>query len=414
MASSGLGAGLLPGTLARELSAQCDVDLAERSLDTPVPDTLGGTVGGASSPAMGVDTEEGDQADDEGMARYGADGDPSFALVISGFRWERAIRRRTARASTEATSKGGLARAGDCAGGGAGRLGAGALGEGLELSVGEARCESEATWCDGCGSWAERGWGGEGESLGQQVEVMRGSVEVATRPGQGGRRGRVGQRAGEGGVLGSGVPDNLGVDTRPSKAGGEGHLGATCGRFQGPLLWRAGDPLGSFHLAVPLQVVMERVQERGPGVIVFAYLDDGLLTGLSVAAAAAYEIYMEEEEAIGLNIQPTKSAAYSPKGKASYKVAVEILKKAAFAPVWEDMQELFPTHVILDVATARPMADSHSGAAMMAPGATAGNAEASRVATYGNVRPPEEEEVQEDEDEDVREGRRRRVHLAVP
>eukprot|EP00854_Cymbomonas_tetramitiformis_P034123 gene34123-biopygen14349 len=337
---------------------------------------------------MGVDTEEGDQADDEGMARYGADGDPSFAELgspilgvgrvgascvlieydegdpprgqevylergpqdvgqdvespstIDGrsvlmadvgevddcqedgrrllvcWRWVRPG------ASTEATSKGGLARAGDCAGGGAAETGGGgALGEGLELSVGEARCESEATWCDGCGSWAERGWGGQPRrrhpafeswwrrSFGSHVRALSGPASV-----EGGEQGL---RAAQIGVAVKGGAD-LGV-----------------------------------HI---MQAALDRHLE------------------------------------------------------------------------W---------HVILDVATARPMADSHSGAAMMAPGATAGNAEASRVATYGNVRPrqlvsfgveaygglgpveflqktqrrfggrcygegdaAEEEEVQEDEDED--------------
>ncbi|KAK3284228.1 hypothetical protein CYMTET_8114, partial [Cymbomonas tetramitiformis] len=44
-------------------------------------------------------------------------------------------------------------------------------------------------------------------------------------------------------------------------------------------------------------------------------------------------------------------------------------------------------HVIFDVATARPMADAHVGAAMMAPGAAARNVEESKVATYGDVPP---------------------------
>eukprot|EP00854_Cymbomonas_tetramitiformis_P034007 gene34007-biopygen1510 len=64
-------------------------------------------------------------------------------------------------------------------------------------------------------------------------------------------------------------------------------------------------------------VVLERVQERHPGVIVFAYLDDTFLMGPPVVAAAAYEVYMKEAEAIGLTIQPLKSSVYSPEGDTS-------------------------------------------------------------------------------------------------
>ncbi|KAK3280737.1 hypothetical protein CYMTET_11433 [Cymbomonas tetramitiformis] len=46
-------------------------------------------------------------------------------------------------------------------------------------------------------------------------------------------------------------------------------------------------------------------------------------------------------------------------------------------------------HVIFDVATTRPMADIHLGAAMMAPGAAAKNVEESKKATYGNMHPHE-------------------------
>ncbi|KAK3287023.1 hypothetical protein CYMTET_5433 [Cymbomonas tetramitiformis] len=67
----------------------------------------------------------------------------------------------------------------------------------------------------------------------------------------------------------------------------------------------------TLYLAAPLQTVLERVREEYPEVIVFAYLDDGFLVGPPIAAARAY---IEEAAAIGLDIQPAKSAAYSPEG----------------------------------------------------------------------------------------------------
>ncbi|KAK3250613.1 hypothetical protein CYMTET_40017 [Cymbomonas tetramitiformis] len=78
-----------------------------------------------------------------------------------------------------------------------------------------------------------------------------------------------------------------------------------------------GDPLGPLYLAAPLQVVLERVQEGHPSVVIFAYLDDAFFLGPPVEAALAYETYMEEAVAIGLDIQPVKSAAFSPEGDAS-------------------------------------------------------------------------------------------------
>eukprot|EP00854_Cymbomonas_tetramitiformis_P034038 gene34038-biopygen5670 len=60
--------------------------------------------------------------------------------------------------------------------------------------------------------------------------------------------------------------------------------------------------------------VLERIQERHPQVIVMAYLDDGHLIGPPAVAMAAYDTYVEEAVAIGLHIQPAKSAAYSPEG----------------------------------------------------------------------------------------------------
>ncbi|KAK3238690.1 hypothetical protein CYMTET_51318 [Cymbomonas tetramitiformis] len=78
-----------------------------------------------------------------------------------------------------------------------------------------------------------------------------------------------------------------------------------------------GDPLGPLYLAAPLQVVLERVQEGHPSVVIFAYLDDAFFLGPPVEAVLAYETYMEEAVAIGLDIQPVKSAAFSPEGDAS-------------------------------------------------------------------------------------------------
>ncbi|KAK3250745.1 hypothetical protein CYMTET_39884 [Cymbomonas tetramitiformis] len=75
-----------------------------------------------------------------------------------------------------------------------------------------------------------------------------------------------------------------------------------------------GDPLGPLYLAAPLQAALERVQERHPAVVVMAYLDDVLLMGPPVLATAAYTTYLEEGVAVGLEIQPTKSVAYSPEG----------------------------------------------------------------------------------------------------
>ncbi|KAK3237218.1 hypothetical protein CYMTET_52689 [Cymbomonas tetramitiformis] len=49
-----------------------------------------------------------------------------------------------------------------------------------------------------------------------------------------------------------------------------------------------GDPLGLLYLAAPLQVVLERVQERHPSVVIFAYLDDGFFLGPPVDAGLAY------------------------------------------------------------------------------------------------------------------------------
>ncbi|KAK3268467.1 hypothetical protein CYMTET_23032 [Cymbomonas tetramitiformis] len=45
-----------------------------------------------------------------------------------------------------------------------------------------------------------------------------------------------------------------------------------------------------------------------------AYLDDVHLIGPPILAAAAYDTCLEEAVAVGLQIQPTKSAAYSPEG----------------------------------------------------------------------------------------------------
>ncbi|KAK3241179.1 hypothetical protein CYMTET_49033 [Cymbomonas tetramitiformis] len=64
-------------------------------------------------------------------------------------------------------------------------------------------------------------------------------------------------------------------------------------------------------------VVLERVQEGHPSMVIFAYLDDAFFLGPPVEAALAYETYMEEAVAIGLDIQPVKSAAFSPEGDAS-------------------------------------------------------------------------------------------------
>ncbi|KAK3276043.1 hypothetical protein CYMTET_15858 [Cymbomonas tetramitiformis] len=78
-----------------------------------------------------------------------------------------------------------------------------------------------------------------------------------------------------------------------------------------------GDPLGPLYLAAPLQVVLERVQEGHPSVVIFAYLDDAFFLGPPVEAALAYETYMEEAVAIGLDVHPVKSAAFSPEGDAT-------------------------------------------------------------------------------------------------
>eukprot|EP00854_Cymbomonas_tetramitiformis_P016090 gene16090-biopygen16593 len=77
-----------------------------------------------------------------------------------------------------------------------------------------------------------------------------------------------------------------------------------------------GDPLGPLYLAAPLQAVLERVQERHPAVVICAFLDDAWFTGPPADAALAYGVYMEEA-AIGLDIQPMNSAAFSPVGDTS-------------------------------------------------------------------------------------------------
>eukprot|EP00854_Cymbomonas_tetramitiformis_P034035 gene34035-biopygen5472 len=79
----------------------------------------------------------------------------------------------------------------------------------------------------------------------------------------------------------------------------------------------------TLYLAAPLQTVLERVREEYPEVIVFAYLDDGFLVGPPIAAARAY---IEEAAAIGLDIQPAKSAAYSPEG--ANAAASKMLKRS--------------------------------------------------------------------------------------
>ncbi|KAK3256138.1 hypothetical protein CYMTET_34710 [Cymbomonas tetramitiformis] len=78
-----------------------------------------------------------------------------------------------------------------------------------------------------------------------------------------------------------------------------------------------GDPLGLLYLAAPLQMVLERIQERHPSVVISAYLDDAFLLGPPIVVSLAYETYMEEAVAIGLDIRPAKSAAFSPEGDAS-------------------------------------------------------------------------------------------------
>ncbi|KAK3245180.1 hypothetical protein CYMTET_45237 [Cymbomonas tetramitiformis] len=63
--------------------------------------------------------------------------------------------------------------------------------------------------------------------------------------------------------------------------------------------------------------VLERVQERHPAVVICAYLDDAWFMGPPADAALASGVYMEEAAAIGLDIQPMKSAAFSPVGDTS-------------------------------------------------------------------------------------------------
>ncbi|KAK3273675.1 hypothetical protein CYMTET_18096 [Cymbomonas tetramitiformis] len=92
-----------------------------------------------------------------------------------------------------------------------------------------------------------------------------------------------------------------------------------------------GDPLGPLYLAAPLQMVLERVQERHPSVVIFAYLDDAFFLGPLVVAALAYETYMEEAMAIGLDIQAVQGeldfidVLGVPVGKAE-AVTAEMLK----------------------------------------------------------------------------------------
>ncbi|KAK3262306.1 hypothetical protein CYMTET_28829 [Cymbomonas tetramitiformis] len=80
---------------------------------------------------------------------------------------------------------------------------------------------------------------------------------------------------------------------------------------------RHKDALGALYLAAPLQTVLEQVQERHAGVVISSYLDDAFFLGPPTVAALAYETYMEEAATIGLDIQPVKSAAFSPEGDAS-------------------------------------------------------------------------------------------------
>ncbi|KAK3251363.1 hypothetical protein CYMTET_39298 [Cymbomonas tetramitiformis] len=65
--------------------------------------------------------------------------------------------------------------------------------------------------------------------------------------------------------------------------------------------------------AQTMLTMLEQVQEKHPEVLVLAYLDAILLVGPPVRATAAYATYAEAA-AIGLHIQPAKSAAYSPEG----------------------------------------------------------------------------------------------------
>ncbi|KAK3238414.1 hypothetical protein CYMTET_51572 [Cymbomonas tetramitiformis] len=73
-----------------------------------------------------------------------------------------------------------------------------------------------------------------------------------------------------------------------------------------------GDPLGLLYLAAPLQMVLE----RQPSVVISAYSVNAFFLGPPIVVALAYETYMEEAVAIGLDIQPVKSAAFSPEGDA--------------------------------------------------------------------------------------------------
>ncbi|KAK3241371.1 hypothetical protein CYMTET_48861 [Cymbomonas tetramitiformis] len=75
-----------------------------------------------------------------------------------------------------------------------------------------------------------------------------------------------------------------------------------------------GDPMGPLFLAAPLQVVLEWVQKKHPGVIVFAYLDDACLLDPPLAAADVDSTCVEDAVAPSLHIKPGESAAYSPEG----------------------------------------------------------------------------------------------------
>ncbi|KAK3273248.1 hypothetical protein CYMTET_18494, partial [Cymbomonas tetramitiformis] len=106
-----------------------------------------------------------------------------------------------------------------------------------------------------------------------------------------------------------------------------------------------GDPLGPLYMAAPLQ----RVHERHSAVFICAYLDDAFFLGPPAVAALTYGTYIEQAAAIGLDIQPMKSAGFSLVGDTScFEDGVPARVSSAawlggFAQVCEDMRELFPT-----------------------------------------------------------------------
>ena len=74
---------------------------------------------------------------------------------------------------------------------------------------------------------------------------------------------------------------------------------------------RQGDPAGNLYLGLTLQDVLETLQELFPELRLIAYADDVYLQGSGKQVIAAHKELVDLSSGVGLQVHPTKCAAYS-------------------------------------------------------------------------------------------------------